>query len=222
MLACQLLRCKQYSRALISHACVQLHQISHFRAHTLISYASVLSSALRIPFASTLNTLRLQTNVSACKSIGIPFLTQIQRIFDDMLSIYRLISSSITSLVAEQGADVLKQPLLKQMRAVKRETLTVLSTWISRAETDLMAPRDSRRKIIQLQETMALVVIPALFTTILQDYSMSVPEAREPKVLSLLSITILSLRVRVHAYLRHYTQPSCRKSSHHIWSACLS
>jgi hypothetical protein len=46
-----------------------------------------------------------------------------------------------------------------------------------------------------MQETVATVIIPPLFDTILQDYANSVPEAREPKVLSLLSITIFSLRV---------------------------
>lgn len=143
----------------------------------------------------------LKTNVSACKSIGIPFFAQIQRIFEDMLAIYRLISSSITTLVAEQGVEVLKQPLLKQMRSVKRETLTVLSTWIARAESNATTSRDSKRKVGVVQDTMAQVVIPALFSTILQDYSMSVPEAREPKVLSLLSITILSLRDKFSTHL---------------------
>jgi enamine deaminase RidA (YjgF/YER057c/UK114 family) len=51
-----------------------------------------------------------------------------------MLAIYRLVSVFITNTVNEQGQDVLKQPLTKQMRAVKREILTLLSTWIARAE----------------------------------------------------------------------------------------
>lgn len=76
----------------------------------------------------------LKTNSSACKSIGISFFTQIQRIFEDMLAIYRLVSSSIINMVNEQGLDVLKQPLVKQLRAVKREILTLLSTWIARVE----------------------------------------------------------------------------------------
>jgi hypothetical protein len=46
-----------------------------------------------------------------------------------------------------------------------------------------------------MQDTVADIIIPPLFDTILQDYSSSVPEAREPKVLSLLSITIFSLQV---------------------------
>lgn len=52
-----------------------------------------------------------------------------------------------------------------------------------------------------MQETVANVIIPPLFDTILQDYASSVPDGREPKVLSLLSITIFSLREKFDKYL---------------------
>lgn len=39
-------------------------------------------------------------------------------------------------------------------------------------------------------------VIQPLYGTVLRDYDMNVPMAREPKVLSLLSISIVSLKVR--------------------------
>lgn len=38
-------------------------------------------------------------------------------------------------------------------------------------------------------------VIKPLYGTVLNDYEMNVPMAREPKVLSLLSISIVSLKV---------------------------
>jgi len=107
----------------------------------------------------------LKTNASACKSIGIPFISQIQRIFEDMLAIYRLVSSSITAMVNEQGQDALKQPLAKQMRAVKREILTLLSTWIARAEmsdASRMQGRsvDSQRKLAQVQVCFQPIAAP--------------------------------------------------------------
>ena len=40
-------------------------------------------------------------------------------------------------------------------------------------------------------------VVQPLFGTVLEDYKSNVPEAREPKVLSLLSITIFSLKVKL-------------------------
>jgi exportin-1 len=143
----------------------------------------------------------LKTNSSACKSIGIHFFSQIQRIFEDMLAIYRLISVSITNMVNQQGQDVLKQPLVKQMRAVKREILTLLSTWIARTEFvdngrgPGRSSSETQRKAAEIQDVLSHIIIPPLFDSILQDYASSVPDAREPKVLSLLSIIVFSLRV---------------------------
>ena len=90
----------------------------------------------------------LKTNVAACKSIGSPFFSQVcvyelgfsiihhfqlKRILNDMLSVYQVISSNLNKAVHEEGEQVLKFPLIKQMRVVKKEILTLLSTWISRA-----------------------------------------------------------------------------------------
>jgi exportin-1 len=50
-----------------------------------------------------------------------------------MLSVYQVISGNLNKAVNEQGEQILKVPLLKQMRVVKKEILTLLSTWISRA-----------------------------------------------------------------------------------------
>lgn len=44
-------------------------------------------------------------------------------------------------------------------------------------------------------------VITPLFDTVLRDYQMNVPAAREPKVLSLLSISVVSLRVGIFSLL---------------------
>ena len=126
----------------------------------------------------------LKTNVAACKSIGSPFFSQLKRILNDMLSVYQVISGNLSKAVNEQGEQVLRMPLIKQMRVVKKEILTLLSTWISRAfEGEPM-------------ETAFFIenVIQPLFTTVLVDYERNVPQAREPKVLSLLAITIVSLK----------------------------
>lgn len=50
-----------------------------------------------------------------------------------MLSVYQVISGNLSKAINEQGEGVLKQPLAKTMRIVKKEILTLLSTWISRA-----------------------------------------------------------------------------------------
>jgi len=71
---------------------------------------------------------------------------------------------------------------------VKREILTLLSTWIARA----FEGRPDQQVVTVASVTEH--VIQPLFGTVLRDYEMNLPAAREPKVLSLLSITVVSLR----------------------------
>lgn len=58
---------------------------------------------------------------------------QLSKIYLDMLNVYKVTSENISNAVAEAGEEVLKQPLLKAMRAVKREILTLISTWIAKS-----------------------------------------------------------------------------------------
>lgn len=130
----------------------------------------------------------LKTNVAACKSIGAPFFSQLKKILMDMLGVYQVISSNVSKAISEHGEGVLKQPLLKSMRVVKREILVLLSTWIARSfEARAEQDQISAKTVIEN-------VINPLFGTVMTDYLNNVPEAREPKVLSLLSITVVALK----------------------------
>ncbi|KAH7666442.1 Importin-beta N-terminal domain containing protein, partial [Aphelenchoides avenae] len=130
----------------------------------------------------------LKTNVAACKSIGSPFFAQLQKIHLDMLNVYKVISSFLSNVITEHGEEVLKTPNAKQMRVVKKEILTLLSTWIARAF-------DSRSDSTLVTPALVIKeVIQPLLDTVLRDYEMNVAAAREPKVLSLLSITVVSLK----------------------------
>lgn len=48
-----------------------------------------------------------------------------------MLNVYKVMSSNIISAIALNGEAVMKQPLIKSMRVVKKETLKLISDWIS-------------------------------------------------------------------------------------------
>jgi exportin-1 len=50
----------------------------------------------------------LKTNVAACSSIGAPFITQIGRIYMDLLGVYKAVSELISQSVATQGPIALK------------------------------------------------------------------------------------------------------------------
>lgn len=76
----------------------------------------------------------LKTNVAACRSIQNPFLVQLSKIYLDMLNVYKVTSENISGAVGQHGESVLKQPLVKGMRGVKREILTLISTWVAKAD----------------------------------------------------------------------------------------
>ncbi|CAB3396830.1 unnamed protein product [Caenorhabditis bovis] len=120
----------------------------------------------------------LKTNVAACKSIGNAFVYQLGNIYMDLLSLYKILSEKVSKAVQMNGEDILKNSLVKSMRAVKREILILLSTWISKTQ-DAPLVLDN--------------IVPPLFDAVLFDYKRNVPQAREPKVLSLLSILVTQL-----------------------------
>ena len=51
----------------------------------------------------------MKTNVAACSSIGGYFYPQIQRIYNDMLSMYRATSGMISNSVAQEGEVVISR-----------------------------------------------------------------------------------------------------------------
>ena len=74
----------------------------------------------------------LKTNVRACKALGHPYVLQLGRIYLDMLNVYKVMSENITVAISCNGEVVTKQPLIKSMRVVKKETLKLISCWVER------------------------------------------------------------------------------------------
>lgn len=121
----------------------------------------------------------LKTNVRACKALGHPFVAQLGRIYLDMLNVYKVMSSNIISAIALNGESVTKQPLIKSMRVVKKETLKLISDWISLSTDHQMVLEN---------------FIPPLLNAVLMDYNRcSVPAAREPEVLSAMATIVNKL-----------------------------
>ncbi|CAD6189633.1 unnamed protein product [Caenorhabditis auriculariae] len=148
------------------------------------SWDEIIASAANDDKTLTeLDTIRsllniLKSNVAACKSIGNAFVSQLSRIYSDVLSIYRLLSERVSVAVSGNGEEVLKMPLIKSMRACKREILILVSSWVSKSNSG---------------EFVLENIVPLLFDAVLFDYQRNVPSAREPKVLSLLSIIVTKL-----------------------------
>ena len=125
----------------------------------------------------------LKTNVRACKSLGHPYVVQLGRIYLDMLNVYKVTSNNISVAISLNGEAVTKQSLIRSMRTVKKETLKLISGWVSRS-TDPQMVLDN--------------FIPPLLDAVLMDYnSCTVPSAREAEVLSTMATIVGRLEVIV-------------------------
>lgn len=123
----------------------------------------------------------LKTNVRACKALGHPYVAQLGRIYLDMLNVYKVMSENISAAIALHGEIVTKQPLVRSMRTVKKETLKLISGWVSRSNDNQMVMEN---------------FIPPLLDAVLLDYQRcAVPSAREPEVLSTMSSIVGRLEV---------------------------
>ncbi|XP_054260952.1 exportin-1 [Macrosteles quadrilineatus] len=146
---------------------------------SIISQAARNVDVLKEPDAVKQLISILKTNVRACKALCHPYVSQLGRICLDMLNLYKVMSSNITSAISLNGEAVTKQPLIKSMRVVKKEILRLISDWIER----------SNDHVIVLES-----FIPPLLDAVLMDYNRcTVPAAREPEVLLAMSTIVNKL-----------------------------
>lgn len=120
----------------------------------------------------------LKTNVRACKALGQPYVVQLGKIYLDMLNIYKVMSQNISSAIETNGENVTKQPLIRGMRTVKKETLKLITGWVSKSNDPKVVVES---------------FVPPLLAAVLIDYKHNVPAAREPEVLSTMATVIPKL-----------------------------
>ena len=90
----------------------------------------------RMPQDLTLCSFKVdetETDTKIC-----PSRLQLGRIYLDMLNVYKVMSENVSSAIATNGENVTKQPLIKSMRTVKKETLKLISGWVSRSNDSAM------------------------------------------------------------------------------------
>jgi len=129
----------------------------------------------------------LKTNIRACKSLGHSYVVQLKAIFLDMLNIYKVMSLNITAAISTNGEAITNQPVIRSMRTVKKETLKLTGLWISQSQNNSL---------------VLTSFIPPLLESVLVDYKeCTVPSAREPEVLSTMSIIVEKLNVSIRCSL---------------------
>lgn len=123
----------------------------------------------------------LKTNSRVAAPLGPAYFVQLEWIFADMLKVYKAYSGLIQGLVANGGQYATKSADVRNMRAVKREVLQVIETAISTADE-------------KIREHIESGIVEPLTDAVLADYYNSVPDAREPAVLSLYSTIVTYMR----------------------------
>lgn len=101
----------------------------------------------------------LKTNVRACKALGHSYVSQLGRIYLDMLNVYKIMSENITQAISLNGLSINNQPLIKAMHVVKKETLTLISEWVWKSNDPKMVMEN---------------FIPPLLEAVLFDYQVSI------------------------------------------------
>jgi exportin-1 len=121
----------------------------------------------------------LRVNTAACKSIGAGFDRQLGALYLDMLGMFEELSRMIRAELARGHQFAAQGVEVKAMRAVKKEALTLVQTFIGLAED----PR-----------FVALNFVPPLLAPVLADYAASPPATRDAEVLALLAEAVNKLR----------------------------
>mmetsp|Transcript_49557 Transcript_49557/g.124609 ORF Transcript_49557/g.124609 Transcript_49557/m.124609 type:complete len:1073 (-) Transcript_49557:41-3259(-) len=128
----------------------------------------------------------LRTNVSVAKTLGNSYISQLSRIFLDMLNVYKAYSEVISTTVGSMGPMATQTAAIRAMRSVKKETLLLVEMFVEKS---------TERELISKN------FMPPLLEGVLSDYKSSIPAARDPEVLSLLASIISRLRDMMTSYV---------------------
>lgn len=172
--SCGCILATEADRSTRNQLIMKLFELPNNSWQQLLYSASVSQDVLRQRDKMKNFSSILRTNSRVAASLGGPYLVQLEWIYADMLKVYKAYSGMIQTLVATGGPHAMRSADARNMRAVKREVLHVIEACI---DTSHEEDREQIRKAI----------VEPLTEPVLGDYFSSVPDAREPAVLSLFS-----------------------------------
>lgn len=121
----------------------------------------------------------LKSHVAVAKTVGPVYLTQMCKIFANLEGYYRFYVNAINNEVAQQGSGVINHQHVRLMRAVKKEFLTIFEFFITGS-----ASNGANLQFI------ADTCLPSILNLVLSDYKESIPVAKDPIVLTLVSACV--------------------------------
>ncbi|KAJ2722606.1 Karyopherin transporter [Coemansia sp. Benny D115] len=111
----------------------------------------------------------LRTNVAVCGAVGKGFISQVGRIYIDMLGLYKAVSEIISNIVARDGELATRYANVRSMRTIKKEALHLVDTYVKHCDGEVEAVNEN--------------MVPPLLEAVLADYAQNVPQARDAEVL---------------------------------------
>jgi len=157
----------------------KLMEMPNLTWQNIMAQAATDISVLREPAAMKNIVNIIKANERVVVALGHPFMPQLGRLYIDLLNVYKAYSEAINAAVASGGQYVTSTSAVRGMRAVKRETLRLLESFIERSEDN---------------ELILSRFVPPLLDPVLGDYVRNIPEARDPEVLSLFTCLINKLQ----------------------------
>jgi len=124
----------------------------------------------------------VKINQRVAESTGFIYLNYLKNIFQDLLKIYNLYSQQVSDAVIRQQAQ--NNPMVKPMKAVRRDILKLIQTYILK-ETD-------KSFTVFYQQ-----FLPSL-KLLIDDYKANAQDARDPEVLHLFSTMIKHMGESLH------------------------
>ncbi|KAL0590230.1 hypothetical protein ABG067_001475 [Albugo candida] len=126
----------------------------------------------------------VRTNTRVCKAIGPnAFNSQMGYLYQDMLNVYTAYTQRIAQHVEQGGEIAVKTSEVRGLRNAKKEMLRLMETFIQQIASD-----DASRQLV------ATHFLPKILETVLSDYELTTPTAKEAEVLSLLATFIHKLK----------------------------
>lgn len=150
--------------------------------HTIQRVKSDQEYFRAIDTANIISTV-LKTNERVCSAVGSAFSPQMQKLFFDMLGVFKGYNSFVSDSVGSRGPECLETAELRAIRATKKDVLRLIETFVEKAE-----------------DFNARTFLPPILESVLGDYSRVHPDARDAGVLSLFAAIINKLQGAMTAH----------------------
>ena len=150
-------------------------QLPNMAWDAIIQQSSTHLDILSDPETVKIVTNILKTNVAVCSAMGNDFAPQLSRNFTPMMSLCSAVSRCISTQVASDGIIATKTPKVRGLRTIKKEILKLMELYISSAK-DL--------------DYIVNDLASALFDSVLRDYYITVPDARDAEILSCMTTLV--------------------------------